>query len=108
MNKKILIVDDDFSLRTVMLKALSSKSVNVKSVSSISEAWVLISKEIFDLIICDVMLPDGDGLELVKKIKDKTKNGIVSFIKNFVFIAEIVIIINIAKNEKDRCFEKKK
>ena len=36
MNKKILIVDDDFSLRTVMLKALSSKSVDVKSVSSVS------------------------------------------------------------------------
>ena len=46
MNKKILIVDDDFSLRTVMLKALSSKSINVKSVSSVSEAWVLISKKI--------------------------------------------------------------
>ena len=73
MNKKILIVDDDFALRTVMLKALSSKSVNVKSVSSVSEAWVLISKETFDLIICDVVLPDGDGLELVKKIKEKKK-----------------------------------
>ena len=80
MNKKILIVDDDFSLRTVMLKALSSKSVNVKSVSSVSEAWVLISNEIFDLIICDVVLPDGDGLELVKKIKEKKENQKITFI----------------------------
>ena len=74
MNKKILIVDDDFSLRTVMIKALSSKSIDVRSVSSVSEAWVLISNESFDLIICDVLLPDGDGLELVKKIKDKNVN----------------------------------
>lgn len=99
MNKKILIVDDDFSLRTVMLKALSSKSVVVKSVSSVSEAWVLIANEPFDLIICDVVLPDGDGLELVKKIKDKNVN------QKIIIISAQNNIITAIKADELKVFE---
>ena len=71
MSKNILIIDDDFSLRKVIEKALKNSKTNIKSVSTISEAWVDIEKNEFDLIICDVVLPDGDGLELVKKVKLK-------------------------------------
>ena len=126
MNKKILIVDDDFSLRTVMLKALSSKSVDVKSVSSVSEAWVLISKETFDLIICDVVLPDGDGLELVKKIKEKkdkqkiiiisAQNNIITAIKAdelkvFEYLPKPIdlndLVISVNQSLKEKSFDKK-
>ncbi len=126
MNKKILIVDDDFSLRTVMLKALSSKSVNVKSVSSVSEAWVLILKETFDLIICDVILPDGDGLELVKKIKEKNEsqkiiiisaqNNIITAIKAdelkvFEYLPKPIdlndLVIAVNQSLKEKSFDKK-
>ncbi len=91
MEKRILIIDDDFSLRKVISKALSSSKISVMSVSTLSEAWVTIEKVTFDLIICDVMLPDGDGLELVKKVKKKNndqefiiisaKNNILTAIK---------------------------
>ena len=90
MEKRILIIDDDFSLRKVISRALSSSKISVKSVSTLSEAWVIIEKNSFDLIICDVMLPDGDGLELVKKKKKKenqpfiiisAKNNILTAIK---------------------------
>ena len=126
MNKKILIVDDDFSLRTVMLKALSSKSVDVKSVSSVSEAWVLISKVNFDLIICDVVLPDGDGLELVKKIKEKkesqriiiisAQNNIITAIKAdelkvFEYLPKPIdlndLVISVNQSLKEKSFDKK-
>ena len=78
MSKNILIIDDDFSLRRVIEKALKNSKTNLKGVSTISEAWVDIEKNEFDLIICDVVLPDGDGLELVKKVK--SKNNSQSFI----------------------------
>jgi two-component system nitrogen regulation response regulator GlnG len=74
MEKKILIVDDDHSLKIVMVKALSSSKVQIKTASTISEGWLFLEKEDFDLIICDVVLPDGDGLELVKKLKNKFKH----------------------------------
>ena len=60
------------------MKLLKNSKTNIKSVSTISEAWVDIEKNKFDLIICDVVLPDGDGLELVKKVK--SKNNFQSFI----------------------------
>ncbi len=71
MQKKILIIDDDHALKKVMIKALSTSKINIKTVSSVSEGWLIIEKEDFDLVICDVVLPDGDGLELVKKLKNK-------------------------------------
>ena len=74
MEKNILIIDDDFSLRRVIEKALKTSKTNITCVSSISEAWVRIEKFKFDLIICDVVLPDGDGLELVKKVKLKNSS----------------------------------
>ena len=74
MEKNILIIDDDFSLRKVINRALSNSKTSIVEVGSISEAWVLIEKESFDLIICDVVLPDGDGVELVKKVKKKNVN----------------------------------
>ena len=77
MEKRILIIDDDFSLRKVISKALSSSKISVRSVATLSEAWVTIEKVTFDIIICDVMLPDGDGLELVKKVKKKIVNKIL-------------------------------
>ncbi len=70
---KILIIDDDFSLRRVIARALSNSKTHVTSVGTLSEAWVIIEKQSFDLIISDVVLPDGDGLELVKKLKGKNK-----------------------------------
>ena len=89
MSKNILIIDDDFSLRRVIEKALKNSKTNVKSVSTISEAWVDIEKNKYDLIICDVVLPDGDGLELVKKVKlkDNSQSFIIISAKNNLLTA---------------------
>ena len=89
MSKNILIIDDDFSLRRVIERALKNSKTNVKSVSTISEAWVDIEKNKFDLIICDVVLPDGDGLELVKKVKskDNSQSFIIISAKNNLLTA---------------------
>ena len=71
MQKKILIIDDDHHLKVLMVKALSNSKISIKTSSTISEGWIILEKESFDLVICDVVLPDGDGLELVKKLKKK-------------------------------------
>ena len=71
MQKKILIIDDDHHLKILMVKALSNSKISIKTSSTISEGWFILEKESFDLVICDVVLPDGDGLELDKKLKKK-------------------------------------
>ena len=68
MEKNILIIDDDYSLMRVLVKALSNKDFFIDTSRSISEAWIKVTKKKYDLIITDVMLPDGDGLELVEKV----------------------------------------
>ncbi|MAI29480.1 MAG: nitrogen regulation protein NR(I) [Rickettsiales bacterium] len=89
MSKNILIIDDDFSLRRVIEKALKNSKTNINGVSTISEAWVDIEKNKYDLIICDVVLPDGDGLELVKKVKlkDNSQSFIIISAKNNLLTA---------------------
>ena len=99
MEKRILIIDDDFSLRKVISKALSSSKVSVRSVATLSEAWVIIEKVAFDLIICDVMLPDGDGLELVKKVKKKKKD------QSFIIISAKNNILTAIKADQLEVFE---
>lgn len=71
MQNNILIIDNDISLKKVLIRALSSSKNKIQSVSTVSEAWVEISENNFDLIITDVQLPDGDGLELIEKLKSK-------------------------------------
>ena len=78
MEKNILIIDDDYSLMRVLVKALSNKDFSIDTSRSISEAWLKVTKKKFDLIITDVMLPDGDGLELVEKVtKIHTESKII-------------------------------
>ena len=99
MEKKILIIDDDFSLRKVISKALSSSKISIRSVATLSEAWVTIEKVTFDIIICDVMLPDGDGLELVKKVKKKNSE------QNFIIISAKNNILTAIKADQLEVFE---
>ena len=71
MENNILIVDSDISLKKILVKALKNSNTLIDTVSTLSEAWIEISKKHFDLVITDVELSDGDGLELFEKIKKK-------------------------------------
>lgn len=73
--KNIIIIDDDYSLIRVLVRALSNKDFHIDTARSISEGWIKITKINYDLIITDVMLPDGDGLELVEKVTKMYKDS---------------------------------
>ena len=73
--KNIIIIDDDYSLIRVLVRALSNKDFQIDTARSISEGWIKITKRNYDLIITDVMLPDGDGLELVEKVTKMYKDS---------------------------------
>ncbi len=74
--KKILVIDDEAIVRISCKRALSSEDYEVKSASSGKEALELLEKEPFTLILLDLKMPDMDGIEVLKKVKDtwpKTK-----------------------------------
>jgi two-component system, sensor histidine kinase and response regulator len=68
--KSILIVDDDESLRKMLKMRLSFKSYKVSEAESGEEALKAIHKEKPDLILLDIAMPDMDGYEVCKLLKD--------------------------------------
>ena len=67
---KILIVDDEASIREIIQKGLSQMGgFNVETAQNGAEAIEKIEKEIFDLVLTDLKMPEMDGLELLKNIK---------------------------------------
>jgi len=63
---KILVVDDEVSLRTILAQSLISLNYDVDSVGSGSEALERLRDEDFDILLSDLMMPGMDGLELLK------------------------------------------
>jgi len=70
MKPSILIVDDDEVMRETLSDVLKRGEYEIYSVGSGGESLSVIKKNIIDLILLDMRLPDGDGLELLKKIKE--------------------------------------
>jgi DNA-binding response OmpR family regulator len=68
---KILVVDDEDALRTVVSVGLTSKGYNVSTASDGDEAISELQKEMFDLVLLDVKMPRMNGFEVLKFIKEK-------------------------------------
>lgn len=89
--KKVLIVDDEPSLRFLIASTLEDEGYELIEAADGLEAYDLIKKEKPDLIILDVMMPGMTGYELCTKIKQDPK------------MREIIIIMLTAKGqEQDR------
>lgn len=68
--KKILIVEDEESLLKLESILLTSKGFEVKGVTNGRAALEEIQKSHPDLVLLDIMLPEMDGFEVCKKIKE--------------------------------------
>jgi len=65
----ILVADDDAGIRTVVAQALTRAGYEVRTASNAATLWNWVEKGEGDLVITDVMMPDGNGLDLVPKIR---------------------------------------
>ena len=77
MSQKILIIEDEPDIRKTLEYNISREGYSVVSASSLVEAKSQIESDSFSLILLDLMLPDGSGLDLCRDIKsDKEKSSI--------------------------------
>ena len=77
MSQKILIIEDEPDIRKTLEYNISREGYHVVSASSLLEAKSQIESDSFSLILLDLMLPDGSGLDLCREIKlDKEKSSI--------------------------------
>jgi two-component system nitrogen regulation response regulator GlnG len=67
----ILVVDDDASIRTVIAQALRREGYDVVAAASLAQLRVELSTSIPDVLITDVVLPDGDGLETAGALRSE-------------------------------------
>ena len=68
-NAKILLVEDDKVTFTAIERTLKKSGYHCSGVSSYRLALEMVKKEAFDLIISDLMLPDGSGLDLLDQVR---------------------------------------
>ena len=77
MSQKILIIEDEPDIRKTLEYNISREGYHVVGASSLLEAKSQIESDSFSLILLDLMLPDGSGLDLCREIKsDKEKSSI--------------------------------
>lgn len=69
MAQRILVVDDEQSIRTIVEYALKDAGFDVVTVGRGDDAIHVVEREAIDLVVLDVMLPGMDGLEVCQKIR---------------------------------------
>ena len=73
MTVNILVIEDEPDIRRNLEYNLGREGFNASSVGSLDEAGKKLKSKKFDLILLDLMLPDGSGLDLCKKIKSNSE-----------------------------------
>jgi len=68
---KILVVDDEEALRTVLSSELVSEGYSVQDAGDGDEAIASLEKEKFDLILLDIKMPRVTGFEVLKHVKER-------------------------------------
>ncbi|MBR5041062.1 MAG: response regulator transcription factor [Clostridiales bacterium] len=70
MGNKILIIDDDKDILLIISDMLEGYGYEVTTATSADEAFDLLSKSTFHLLLLDINLPDSDGFEICKQLRE--------------------------------------
>lgn len=78
--QKVLVLENDWSILSLLCDFFKKQNYLVNCAQSIKRAEELLKENNFDLLLCERILPDGDALFLLDKIKEKNL-----FMKTLVF-----------------------
>jgi len=81
--EKILVVDDEKSLREVMSIMLKRAGYEVTEASDGEQAIGQVHKEIYDLVITDLRMPKADGMDVLKAVKSSSPDTVVLVVTAF-------------------------
>ncbi len=71
MSRRLLVIDDERNIRELLRIVFEVEGYEVLEASSCEEAVRRLDSESLDLVICDIFLPDGNGLDLVRSYHSK-------------------------------------
>lgn len=69
MSLKVLVVEDDREIRALLQSSLAVEGYDVQTAVSLSEATALLRHTPPDIVLLDLGLPDGDGVQLVRELR---------------------------------------
>jgi DNA-binding response OmpR family regulator len=72
MNSSILLIDDDTELCDSLAKLLAMEQLDSQAAHSIAAGAAEVDARRYDLVVLDVMLPDGDGNSLLQRIRERS------------------------------------
>lgn len=90
MTRRILIIEDEETLRESLERVLSKEGYDITSVDSAEAALNLLEGDSYDLILTDVILPGITGIELLKKVKERSPDQIVVIMTAFASLETAV------------------
>jgi two-component system alkaline phosphatase synthesis response regulator PhoP len=93
MSKKVLVVDDEEVIRNLLRIHLIKLGYKVREAADGGKALEQLGKEDFDLLICDILMPNKDGWEVLKEVRSNPKTK------------DIPVIVLTAKNEDADMFK---
>jgi DNA-binding NtrC family response regulator len=71
MQRKVLIIDDEERLRTLLSRIIGLEGYEVSHAADLKTGLRKLGAEDIDVVVCDVKLPDGNGVDFIKVVKDK-------------------------------------
>ena len=71
MSLRVLVVEDDREIRSMMQASLAVEGFDVQTAVSVSEAAALLRHALPDVMVLDLGLPDGDGADLVRELRQR-------------------------------------
>lgn len=86
MKTKILVVDDERAIRDLLTEALRDAGYEVLSAAGGKEASAIIREENIRIAICDIKMPEMDGLELLRHIRDVSPETVVILITAYASV----------------------
>jgi two-component system phosphate regulon sensor histidine kinase PhoR len=81
--KKILVIDDEYIVQRSCEKTLVPEGYEIRLAISGKEGLDLLEKESFQLVLLDLRMPDMDGIEVLKKIKESWPETVVIMITGY-------------------------
>lgn len=77
MSLRVLVVEDDREIRTLMQSSLAVEGFEVRTAVSLSEALAVLQHQPPDVVVLDLGLPDGDGVQLVREARKRLNLPII-------------------------------